>query len=97
MQTAMGQVSLCICAVCGGLPEPLLFAHVSGRPSGNFNQRTRHVALLKVWACALKVQSLTESPESLFLAMQLIYKKVNKISYKLIDLKTALLKFPRIS
>ena len=44
MRTAKVQASLRIRAVS---PEPLLFAHVIGRPRGNFSQRTRHVSWLR--------------------------------------------------
>ena len=36
------------------LPEPMLFAHVSGKPRENFSQRTRHGVSLRVQACTLK-------------------------------------------
>ena len=44
MRKAKVQASLRIRAVS---PEPLLFAHVSGRPRGHFSQRTRHVSWLR--------------------------------------------------
>ena len=35
-------------------PEPMLFAQVSGRPKGNFNQKTIHMKLLMDRVCAVK-------------------------------------------
>ena len=35
-------------------PEPILFAHINSRPRANFSQGTRHVALLRGRASALK-------------------------------------------
>ena len=42
---------LCICAVS---PEPMLFAHRSGKPRGKFSPRIRHTVLLRGQACTLK-------------------------------------------
>ena len=62
MRTAKVQASRRIRAVS---PEPILFAHVSGRPSENLSQRTGHVALLRHRACALK-DWFEEKSEELF-------------------------------
>ena len=51
-------------------PEPMSFAHVSDRTRRNYSKRTRHVALLRDRACALK--DLMESSKSLFLMIRLI-------------------------
>ena len=51
MRTARAQASLRIGVVS---PEPMPFIYVSDKPTVNFSQRTRHVALLWGRACTLK-------------------------------------------
>ena len=48
----MVQASLRICAVS---PEPLLPAHISSESRGTFRQKTRSLAPLNGWACAVKI------------------------------------------
>ena len=52
MRAAKVQASLRIRAV---LPEPPLLAHTSSESRGTFNQKTRSLAPLNVWACAVKI------------------------------------------
>ena len=52
MRAAKVQVSLSICAVSS---EPPLLAHTSIESRGTFRQKTRSVALLDCWACAVKI------------------------------------------
>ena len=52
MRAAKVQASLCIRAVS---PEPSLLAHTSSESRGTFRQKTRSLALLNCWACAVKV------------------------------------------
>ena len=52
MRAAEVQASLRIRAVS---PEPPLLAHTSSESRGTFRQKTRSLALLDCWACAVKV------------------------------------------
>ena len=52
MRAAKVQASLRIRAVS---PEPPLLAHTSIESRGTFRQKTRSLALLNVWACAVKI------------------------------------------
>ena len=52
MRAAKVQASLRIRAVS---PEPSLLAHISSESRGTFRQKTRSLALLNCWACAVKV------------------------------------------
>ena len=52
MRAAKVQASLRIRAVS---PEPPLLAHTSSESRGTFRQKTRSLALLDCWACAVKV------------------------------------------
>ena len=52
MRAAKVQASLRIRAVS---PEPLLLVHTSSESRGTFRQKTRSLALLNCWACAVKV------------------------------------------
>ena len=52
MRAAKVQASLRIGAVS---PEPPLLAHTSSESRGTFRQKTRSLALLNCWACAVKV------------------------------------------
>ena len=52
MRAAKVQASLRIHAV---LPEPSLLAHTSSESRGIFRQKTRSVAPLNGWACAVKI------------------------------------------
>ena len=52
MRAAKVQASLRIRAVS---PEPPLLAHTSSESRGTFRQKARPLALLNVWACAVKV------------------------------------------
>ena len=52
MRAAKVQASLRIRAVS---PEPPLFAHTNSESRGTFRQKTRSLALLSCWACAVKV------------------------------------------
>ena len=52
VRAAKVQASLRIRAVS---PEPPLLAHTSSESRGTFRQKTRSLALLDCWACAVKV------------------------------------------
>ena len=52
MRAAKVQASLRIRAVS---PEPPLLAHTSSESRGTFRQKARSLALLNVWACAVKI------------------------------------------
>ena len=52
MRAAKVQASLCICAVS---PEPPLLAHTSSESRGTFRQKSRSLAPLNGWACAVKI------------------------------------------
>ena len=52
MRAAKVQASLLIRAVS---PEPPLLAHTSSESSGTFRQKTRSLAPLNGWACAVKI------------------------------------------
>ena len=52
MRAATVQASLRIRAVS---PEPPLLAHTSSESRGTFRQKTRSLALLNGWACAIKI------------------------------------------
>ena len=52
MRAAKVQASLRIRAVS---PEPSLLVHTSSESRGTFRQKTRSLAPLNVWACAVKV------------------------------------------
>ena len=52
MRAAKVQASLRIRAVS---PEPPLLAHTSSESRGTFRQKTRSLAPLNVWACAVKI------------------------------------------
>ena len=52
MRAAKVQASLRIRAVS---PEPPLLAHISSESSGTFRQKSRSLASLNVWACAVKI------------------------------------------
>ena len=52
MRAAKIQASLRIGAVS---PEPLLLAHTSSESRGTFRQKTRTLAPLNGWACAVKM------------------------------------------
>ena len=52
MRAAKVQASLCIRAVS---PEPSLLAHTSSESRGTFRQKTRSLAPLNGWACAVKI------------------------------------------
>ena len=52
MRAAKVQASLRIRAV---LPEPSLLAHIISESRGTFRQKARFLALLKGWACAVKI------------------------------------------
>ena len=52
MRAAKVQASLRIRAVS---PEPSLLAHTSGESRGTFGQKTRSLALLNDWACAVEI------------------------------------------
>ena len=52
MRAAKVQASLRICAVS---PEPSLLAHTSSESRGTFRQKTRSLAPLNGWACAVKI------------------------------------------
>ena len=52
MRAAKVQASLCIRAVS---PEPSLLAHTSSESRGTFRQKTRSLAPLNGWACAIKI------------------------------------------
>ena len=52
MRVAKVQASLRICAVS---PEPPLLAHTSSESRGTFRQKTRSLATLNGWACAVKI------------------------------------------
>ena len=52
MRAAKVQASLRIRAV---IPEPSLLAHTSSASRGTFRQKTRSLALLNGWACAVEI------------------------------------------
>ena len=52
MRAAKVQASLHIRAVS---PEPSLLAHTSSESRGTFRQKTRSMAPLNGWACAIKI------------------------------------------
>ena len=52
MRAAKVQASLRIRAV---LPEPSLLAHTSSESRGTFRQKTRSLAPVNGWACAVKI------------------------------------------
>ena len=52
MRAAKVQASLRIRAVS---PEPSLLAHTSSESRGTFSLKTRSLAPLNVWACAVKI------------------------------------------
>ena len=52
VRAAKVQASLRIRAVS---PEPLLLAHTSSESRGTFRQKTRSLAPLNGWACAVKI------------------------------------------
>ena len=52
MQAAKVQASLRIRAVS---PEPPLLAHIGSESRGTFRQKTRSLAPLNDWACAVKI------------------------------------------
>ena len=52
MRAAKVQASLCISAVS---PEPSLLAHTSSESKGTFRQKTRSLAPLNGWACAVEI------------------------------------------
>ena len=53
MRAAKVQASLRIRAVS---PEPSLLAHTSSESRGTFRQKTRSLASLNDWACAVKIR-----------------------------------------
>ena len=74
MRAAKVQASLRIRAVS---QEPPLLAHTSSESRGTFRQKTRSLALLNCWACAVKIchDGMLEDTNSLDGAHINIYKK----------------------
>ena len=64
MRAGKVQTSLCIRAVS---PEPSLLAHTSSESRGTFRQKTRSLAPLNSWACAVEIchDGLLEDTNSL--------------------------------
>ena len=77
MRAAKVQASLRIRAVS---PEPSLLAHTSSESRGTFRQKTRSLALLNGWACAVKIchDAMLEDTNSLDGAQ--MYSFVNALS-----------------
>ena len=73
MRAAKVQASLRIRAVS---PEPSLLAHTSSESRGTFRQKTRSLAPLNGWACAVKVchDGMLEDTNSLGGAQMIYYK-----------------------
>ena len=80
MRAAKVQASLRIRAVS---PEPPLLAHTSSESRGTFRQKTRSLAPLNDWACAVKVchDGMLEDTNSLG-AAHIIYTYLNILSSK---------------
>ena len=72
MRAAKVQASLRIRAVS---PEPSLLAHTSSESRGTFRQKTRSLAPLNGWACAVKMchDGMLEDTNSLVAAQMMIY------------------------
>ena len=78
MRAAKVQASL---RICTGSPEPSLLAHTSSESRGTFRQKTRSLALLNGWACAVKIchDGMLEDTNSLDGAQLIIGKKSSEI------------------
>ena len=78
MRAAKVQASLRICAVS---PEPSLLAHTSSESRGTFRQKTRSLAPLNGWACAVEIchDGMLEDTNSLDGA-QTVYTETSRIS-----------------
>ena len=78
VRAAKVQASLRIRAVS---PEPPLLAHTSSESRGTFRQKTRSLAPLNGWTCAVKIchDGMLEDTNSLDGAQILNKKKQNKI------------------
>ena len=79
MRAAKVQASLRIRAVS---PEPSLLAHTSSESRGTFRQKTRSLALLNGWACAVKIchDGMLEDTNSLDAAHKKIIWRVRSYS-----------------
>ena len=82
MRAAKVQASLRIRAVS---PEPSLLAHTSSESRGTFRQKTRSLAPLNGWACAVKIchDGMLEDTNSLGGAQVGIRSKLPKASASL--------------
>ena len=78
MRAAKVQASLRIRAVS---PEPPLLAHTSSESRGTFRQKTRSLAPLNGWACAVKMchDGMLEDTNSLVAALIQVYS-LNAVS-----------------
>ena len=79
------QASLCIRT---GLPEPSLLAHTSSESRGTFRQKTRSLALLNGWACAVKIchDGMLEDTNSLDGAQLIIGKSHQRSTHSILRL-----------
>ena len=77
MRAAKVQASLRIRAVS---PEPPLLAHTSSESRGTFRQKTRSLAPLNDWACAVKIchDGMLEDTNSLDAAHKILGKHLKK-------------------
>ena len=78
MRAAKVQASLRIRAVS---PEPSLLAHTSSESKGTFRQKTRSLAPLNGWACAVEIchDGMLEDTNSLDGARIILHRCVNRI------------------
>ena len=81
MRAAKVQASLRIRAVS---PEPSLLAHTSSESKGTFRQKTRSLAPLNGWACAVKIchDGMLEDTNSLD-AAQIIQRSYSHLAARL--------------
>ena len=79
MRAAKVQASLRIRAVS---PEPSLLAHTSSESRGTFRQKTRSIAPLNGWACAVKMchDGMLEDTNSLVAAHMVCNEKIKMIN-----------------
>ena len=88
MRAAKVQASLRIRAVS---PEPPLLAHTSSESRGTFRQKTRSLAPLNGWTCAVTIchDGMLEDTDSLDGA-QMLYKKSKKSAVSFLCLRNAI-------
>ena len=85
MRAAKVQASLRIRAVS---PEPPLLAHTSSESRGTFRQKTRSLALLNGWTCAVKIchDGMLEDTNSLD-GTQIINQPQRREAFLLVGMK----------